>query len=266
MIRKPQNTVELMAHKVNLDALIARSDFEIASGDEESMAPVFCLPELESRKNTFRILRKPEFQRATSDWNPQQVVALVKNFLDRDLIPAIIVWNSSSRLQFIMDGAHRLSALMAWVNDDYGNGVISQQFYGIEKILRAQKEAHDETRKLISDTIGSYKQLLQISAEDGAGTPQERKRATGMNSLPVEVQHYSRKDPRLAERAFYRINQGGTPLNAEEREVIRTRRWPQSIAARAIWRTGKGSYTYAFERPSNFRNREFGRKNAGNID
>jgi hypothetical protein len=57
---------------------------------------VFCLPELEARKNTFNILRKPEFQRATSDWTPRQVVELVKNFVDGDLIPAVIIWNSPS--------------------------------------------------------------------------------------------------------------------------------------------------------------------------
>jgi len=212
---------------------------EITS-DEEGHPAVFTLPELEQRKNTFKILRKPEFQRSTSDWTPQQVVALVKNFIDRDLIPAIIIWNSPARLQFIMDGAHRLSALIAWVNNDYGYGVISQQVYGRENITQAQKAAHDATAALMNDTVGSYQDLLKIDMTDDAGTPEQRKRARGMNSYPIEVQSYSKPDRRKAEGSFYRINQGGTALNAEEREIIRTRQWPESIAARAIWRTGKG--------------------------
>lgn len=235
-----------MAHKVNLDALIARDDFEITS-EEESFAPVFCLPELEARKNTFNILRKPEFQRATSDWTPTQVVEIVKNFVDGDLIPAVIIWNSPSRLQFIMDGAHRLSALIAWVNDDYGFGTISQKFYGVEGISAAQREAHFTTKDIMKLELGSYQDLLKISSEDGVGTAEERRRATGMNSRPIQIQSYSRPDPRKAEISFYRINQGGTPLNGEEREIIRTRRWPESIAARALWRVGQGKqYWSAF--------------------
>jgi len=245
MISRPRATItpargdDLMAHKVNLDALIERADFEITS-DEEGFPPVFTLPELEERKNTFKILRKPEFQRSTSDWTPQQVVALVKNFVDRDLIPAIIIWNSPARLQFIMDGAHRLSALIAWVNDDYGYGVISQQIYGRDNIPQTQKVAHDATVALMETTVGSYRSLIQIGSTDNAGTPEQRKRALGMNSFAIEVQSYSKADRRKAEASFYRINQGGTPLNSEEREIIRTRQWPESIAARAIWRTGKG--------------------------
>jgi len=37
-----------------------------------------------------------------------------------------------------IDGAHRLSALIAWVNDDYGAGAISQRFFG-DNISVAQK-------------------------------------------------------------------------------------------------------------------------------
>jgi hypothetical protein len=240
--------IDLMAHKVNLDALIQRADFEITS-DEEGYPAVFTLPELESTKNTYKILRKPEFQRYTSDWTPQQVVALVKNFIDRDLIPAIIIWNSPARLQFVMDGAHRLSALIAWVNDDYGFGTISQQAQGRDAITKAQKDAHNATKALMADQIGSYSELLKIGSTEGSGTPDQRKRAMGMNSFPIEIQQYNKPDRRKAEGSFYRINQGGTALNKDEREIIRTRQWPESIAARAVWRTGKGRQYWSSFKP-----------------
>lgn len=247
-IPMPHQQEEFMAQKVNLDALIEKEDFEITADDEDGSDPVFCLPELEFRKNTFNILRKPIFQRATSDWTPRQVVDLIKNFIDRDLIPGIIVWNSKSRLQFVMDGAHRLSALIAWVNDDYGFGTISQKVYGIEGITAAHKNAHFTTKDLVNNEIGSYQKLLEISQKEGTGTPEERKRATGMNSFAIVVQPYNKPNARKAEASFYRINQGGTPLGPEEREIIRTRRWPQSIAARTIWRAKDGKkYFIDFE-------------------
>jgi hypothetical protein len=99
----------------------------------------------------------------------------------------------------------------------------------------------------MAEKIGSYGELLKIGGTDGAGTPEQRKRATGMNSFPIEIQSYNRPDRRKAEGSFYRINQGGTALNSDEREIIRTRQWPESIAARAIWRSGSGrQYWSAF--------------------
>jgi hypothetical protein len=237
--------------KVNLDALIKREDFEIdKKDDEEPSQPVFCLPELEAKKITFKTLRKPIFQRATSDWTPRQVVDLVKNFVDRELIPSIIIWNSRSRLQFVMDGAHRLSALIAWVNDDYGAGAISQAAAGgIDKIPKAQREAHSQAKELMVKEVGDYKDLVKVGESDETvGTVEQKKRSKGMTSLQVEVQNYGKPDPRKAEAAFYRINQGGTPLTTEEQEIIRTRRWPESIAARVLWRIENGRhYTLGFQ-------------------
>jgi len=54
------------------------------------------------------------------------------------LIPAIILWNSG-RYIFTIDGAHRLSALIAWVLDDYGDGIISQTFFGMAFLMNSEK-------------------------------------------------------------------------------------------------------------------------------
>jgi hypothetical protein len=238
---QPGHQRETMAHKVNLDALIEKEGFEIMD-EKETYEPVFTLPELEQGKNTFRILRKPDFQRGTSEWNPEQIVELVKNFVDHDLIPSVVIWSSKTGLQFVMDGAHRLSALIAWVNEDYGYGKISQLYYGIENISEAQRAAHKRTKTLMEDTVGSYKKLLEIGSTEGIGTPLERKRAMGMNSYAIAVQSYAKQDPDKAEASFYRINQDGVPLNDAEREIIRTRRWPESVATRALWRAGNGRH------------------------
>src|SRR5205085_12174774 len=101
-------------HKVNLDALIKRQDFE--SGVVSTIQgenPVFKLDELEQRKTFFTLLRKPDFQRTTNNWSPEKIVEFVRTFLDKELIPAVIIWHSQQTEKiYLIDGAHRISALI----------------------------------------------------------------------------------------------------------------------------------------------------------
>ena len=59
---------------------------------------------------------------------------------------------------FVIDGAHRLSALASWVNNDYGDGEVSKQFYG--KIEDEQLSIAEKTRTLIRKRIGPYSDYL----------------------------------------------------------------------------------------------------------
>lgn len=139
--------------KVNIDALIPREDFEI----EENPNPgkkkeTLSIEDLKPDSFFFTNVRKPDFQRETNEWDGKKIVDFIESFLYGDLIPAIILWRSTSGYLFVIDGSHRLSSLAAWINDDYGDGAISKQFYdGI--IPEEQIEIAEETRKLVS----SYK-------------------------------------------------------------------------------------------------------------
>jgi hypothetical protein len=86
------------------------------------------IKDLEQESFFYPVLRKPDFQRETSEWDPKRVSDLISSFLSGDLIPAIILWNSGKYI-FVIDGAHRLSALIAWVLDDYGDGIVSRTFH-----------------------------------------------------------------------------------------------------------------------------------------
>src|SRR5690242_6423416 len=109
-----------MALSVNLDALIPREDFEIEPSPSQATAnSTFQIRDLEASSFAYAVLRKPDFQRETSEWGPEKVVSFVESFLDGDLIPALILWQAGNQV-FVIDGAHRLSALIAWVQDDYG--------------------------------------------------------------------------------------------------------------------------------------------------
>ncbi|HZT41131.1 MAG TPA: DUF262 domain-containing protein, partial [Chthonomonadaceae bacterium] len=150
-----------MPHNVNLDALIHREDFEVMGEPPSAskLAQGFRVSDLAEGALTLALLRKPDFQRETNNWSPRKVADLIKSFLEGDLIPAVILWRSDkSGNFFVVDGAHRLSALIAWALDDYGDGKLSRVFFD-NHIPPEQNKAAEETRKLVNKEVGSYQEL-----------------------------------------------------------------------------------------------------------
>jgi hypothetical protein len=234
----------MATHRVNLDALIKRQDFE--TGVVSTIMgenPVFKLDELESRKTFFGLLRKPDFQRTTNNWSPEMIKEFVRTFLDKELIPALIIWHSQQTEKiYLIDGAHRLSALTAWVNDDYGFGSISKQFFG-DGIPALQQKLHHETRDLIAREIGSYADLTVKAANnpDDEKDPAVRRGRVITTSTPP-LQRVP-GDAATAESAFLRINGSPAIIDPTEFDIIKARRKPNTIATRALMQAGKG-YQY----------------------
>lgn len=118
-----------MAKRVNLDAMIPRADFGL-QGEEMVVQQLgeFPITHLVTDSPIRKMLRKPNFQRETNHWSPEQIVTFVASFLDQEVIPSLIFWRSPLLIA-VLDGAHRLSALRAWMEDDYGDGHVSREFY-----------------------------------------------------------------------------------------------------------------------------------------
>ena len=153
----------MVKHLVNLDALIMREDFDVEGDGEHSVVSQTNLSmnifELEKERFTRESLRKPDFQRETVDWIPEKIAGLVESFVTGDVVPSIILWRSpKSANVFVIDGAHRLSALIAWVSDDFGDGEASRRFFQ-DIIPPEQQAAADDTRRRIEEGIGSYESL-----------------------------------------------------------------------------------------------------------
>ena len=86
------------------------------------------------------------------------------------MVPANILWKHKNGYIFVIDGSHRLSALGAWINDDYGDNDISLNYY--EKFIpQEQKEIAEYTRKLVNEKIGSFKDY-QRARRNSEGIPQ----------------------------------------------------------------------------------------------
>ena len=235
---------------VNLDAMIARADF----ADKESEDKVFETVSTISLRDFTKggligpNLRKPDFQRETNHWSPEQVVSLLECFINGDLIPSVILWQSPTYL-FVIDGGHRLSVLRAWVEDDYGDGPISQKFFGYE-ISSEQKKSADNTRKLLaSANIDSWQHFLS-KIDDNSEVPipdTDRRRISTIISRGLPIQ-WVKGDPDKAATSFFKINTKGTPLDDVEELLLKNRKKSISIAARAVIRASKGHrYWSAFD-------------------
>jgi hypothetical protein len=224
--------------KVNLDALIPREDFEV----EEVVNPgkkkeTISIEDIKTDSFFFSNLRKPDFQRETNEWDSDKVVELIRSYIIGDLIPAIILWRSTGGYLFVIDGSHRLSALASWVNDDYGDGQTSKLFYdGI--IPDEQLKIATETRRSVDKAVGPYSDYRLALTHPDKVRPDIVKNAKNLGALAIQLQ-WVEGDARKAENSFFKINQQAAPIDKTELKLLEDRRKPNSIAARAIIRSGK---------------------------
>jgi hypothetical protein len=230
-----------MADVVNLDALIPREDFNseegVAAGQKGKTEA--SKTDLSKGENFYLTLRKPDFQRETAAWSPEAICSFLESFVNGDLIPSVICWQSASRLTFVIDGAHRLSAVMAWLQDDYGAGDESIKFYN-NNIPLDQRKVHEKTRALINTRVGSYKEIQAEAANPGSNPRlTERARALG-NTSAIPLLWVMGNDSKKAERAFLTINQSAVAIDPTEFMILNSRNRANAISSRAIVRNGTG--------------------------
>lgn len=236
--------------KVNLDAIIPREDFEV----EETVNPgkkkeTLSIEDIKADSFFFSTVRKPDFQRETNEWDAKKIADFIDSFLEGDLIPAIILWRNAAGYIFVIDGSHRLSSLAAWINNDYGDGDISKQFYdGI--IPEEQIEIADNTRKLIRKRIGLYADFKLALTHPDKVPPETLKKAKNLGALAIQLQ-WVEGDASKAENSFFKINQQAAPIDKTELVLLESRKKPNCIAARAIIRGGKGHKYWAGFSPEN---------------
>ncbi|WP_425072980.1 HNH endonuclease [Sagittula sp. S175] len=229
-----------MARTVNLDAMIPRADLCEIDTETGSAEKISSLPLSQLTQDSFLVpsLRKPDFQRETNQWTPDQLLTFLKSYLDNELIPSLILWRSPGRV-FVIDGAHRASALMAWIRDDYGDGVLSKKFYN-NKISNEQIKVAETVRKKIQQEVGSYNQLhAAIMNPSLIEDDVLRIRADNAKIRSLALQ-WVEGTPQKAETSFFKINSQGTPLHKIEEKLLKNRKTPLAIATRSVVRSGTG--------------------------
>src|SRR5204863_153543 len=92
-------------------------------------------------------LRKPDFQRASWAWTPEDCVSLLDSLVNDQVIPSIIMWSSKENtLDYVLDGAHRISVVLAWLTDDWGD---KQEHYYDDETEHKIKRAAEMVRALV---------------------------------------------------------------------------------------------------------------------
>jgi hypothetical protein len=234
-----------MPQRVTLDAMIPREDFAVSQDEFElELFRDFPISHLTGESPILKLLRKPDFQRETNHWSPEQIATFIASFLDNEVIPSLILWKSPTFI-FVIDGGHRLSALRAWIDDDYGDGTTSLAFYKGE-ISEEQKKIARRTRKLVETKIGRFSALKSLIETKVTDDPISLRRANRLFTRPLNLQ-WIQGNSDVAETSFFKINSQGTALDDTEEMLIKNRRKAIAIAARAILRSGTGhKYWSAF--------------------
>ena len=235
-----------MTKRVVLDAMIKRADFAQQSESATlELSSTLKLSEISSASPVSKFLRKPDFQRETNHWSPLQVAGLIKSFVSGELIPALILWKSES-IVFVIDGAHRLSALKAWMENDYGAGGISYSYFG-QSIPIEQQEIAKATQRLVEREVGRYSDFLSLTEEQLASNPEKAALHATIFSRSLHVQ-WVPGNQEVAESSFFKINSQGTVLDSTEELLLKNRRKSYAIGARSIVRAGTGhKYWSKFE-------------------
>ena len=218
---------------VNLDGLIPRDDVE--GKKPKPSRSVIQVTELALGKHFYGLLRKPFFQRETNDWDVDNVVSLIRSFRNGHLIPAVILW-SADGTNFVIDGAHRLSVFIAWVNNDYGDGQISQAFFK-HQIPKPQIAAAKRCRELIQAEGLVYAELEKLTLLP-TRTPEQLAWSSNI-AQSVETQ-WVMGDADVALQSFLDINQRSVGIDPTERYMIVERKAPNIVAARALVNAARG--------------------------
>jgi hypothetical protein len=231
----PLDGNERQMPKVNLDALIPKADFAEdktiqGSTDLKYLNIQHLMPRFLSPTSKAHLFRKPDFQRQTDNWDKKRIADLVECYIEGSFIPSIILWqNPNTNVIYVIDGAHRLSALLAWINNDYGDGSLSQQYYKYTPIPDSERIIADETRQYIDKTVGSFD---KISKEGGAKWDSINNRNLDIQVIPGNVEK--------AEDSFFKINQQGVVISTTEKFLCKNRYEPVSIATRIILKGAAG--------------------------
>lgn len=228
--------------------MISRSDFASSAGKMASQASdnfeKIALKDVVGDGAWLpKLLRKPDFQRETTHWKTSQIAMFIESFLEGELIPAVILWKSDTHI-FVIDGGHRLSALLAWAQDDYGDGPRSHSFFKGE-LTNAQKRLARQARLEVERRAGTFLhfQAKLNSSEEGSVDP----RIMNFATRGLQVQ-WIVGDADKAESSFFKINTQGSVLDPVETRILKHRRKAPAIAARSVVRAATGhKYWSKFE-------------------
>ena len=186
-----------------------------------------------------RSLRKPDFQRATWAWTPKECVDLLEAVLEDRVVPSVIMWLSPQAFQYVLDGGHRISVLLAWIKDDWGDRLavdIYQKDLTLER--DARRAAIEVRRELRERGIGSFEEHTAAAERYDELDQAGRVPALEMDRTSLKFAEVVRRwdagsigfpvlwvkgGYQRAEESFLKINKSGRRLSDWETKLVENR-------------------------------------------
>ncbi len=255
--------------RVHLDHLISRQSIRYIPPTETQKSPYFTskialnddqdqklrYSDISRKDGWFTLIHKPDFQRETNAWTPQTCVKFLESLVKGRIIPSIILWqNQENGLVYVLDGAHRLSIIRAWMMDDWGDK--AGDYYERRDIVEIKKTG-EITRALAKQEIGAYKDFekgwyknMEFTEQGKAPklemVQREYEQAmfygkVTLSNATLSLQ-WERGNYEAAEQSFLYINKQGQALDPWEANLIEYRRSSYARCIMSIANGGDNGY------------------------
>src|SRR5947209_8219801 len=148
------------------------------------------------------------------------------------------MWSSpENELDYVLDGGHRISVVLAWLNDDWGDK-LPPEAYSDESQEAIIKQAAREVQNLVKVRVGSISDYQAADEEFNRAVMEDKAPKKVLDPLifkrGVFYQRLRRGEVGFqilwvpgnyekAEISFLKINKGGRPLSEWETTIIENR-------------------------------------------
>ena len=227
-------------HHIRRDNLLYKQSLREVDTTEETIerSRHLTVRDLYGEKSKARLLRKPDFQRATWAWTPNDCADLLDSVLQEQVVPSVIMWLSPDSDWYVLDGGHRISVLLAWIKDDWGDRVSSAE-YNDPTLERNSKEAAQHVREMLAERkIGSFEEYVIAGQRYTQLREQQRNPESELDSTSLEYAKLTRRWDSVnigfpilwvkggydkAEESFLKINKSGRQLSPWETKLVESR-------------------------------------------
>ena len=240
-----QKLTVYLDHHIKRDSLFYKRP-TVAGGELPATRDFLNIKQLYGDNAEDYLLRKPDFQRATWSWSPEECVELLEAVLSEQVVPSVIMWLGADGTKFVLDGGHRISVLLAWIKDDWGDRLPANHFKDDALEMAADAAANRVRELLHAKDIGAFKDYSQAEREYREWQAQDQVPASMMDMRSFEFAKKARRwasvetgfpvlwvkgDYKTAEQSFLKINKTGRVLSKWETKLVENR---NSSLARAV--------------------------------
>jgi len=232
--------------RVYLDHLIQRESLryqrpttKLNPDRRQDLENRLALKDLLEASGRVKYLRKPDFQRSTWAWTAEDCVLLLESLVNEQVVPSIIMWsNEETGTDYILDGGHRISVVLAWLRNEWEDKSGSKPDWDEEDEKRILRAASD-VRNLVKLRIGEISEFkaAEQELEDllDQGNSDARQIMGGKKYKQARFYQKLLKgrvtfhilwvegDYQRAELSFLRINKSGRQLTDWETKLVENR-------------------------------------------